>query len=87
MSVLRLSFNCASFDAPVITLDTRTNQRRAFHGKFFVDSTGHATVAAGAIEAIVTAAKTGKVGDGKIFVTEIERVLRIRTGEADDAAL
>jgi nitrogen regulatory protein P-II 2 len=39
------------------------------------------------IEAIVTAAKTGKVGDGKIFVTEIERVLRIRTGEADDAAL
>jgi nitrogen regulatory protein PII len=39
------------------------------------------------IEAIVGAAKTGKVGDGKIFVTEIERVLRIRTGEADDAAL
>ncbi|MBP6514749.1 MAG: P-II family nitrogen regulator [Steroidobacteraceae bacterium] len=39
------------------------------------------------IEAIVGAAKTGKVGDGKIFVTEVERVLRIRTGEADDAAL
>jgi nitrogen regulatory protein PII len=39
------------------------------------------------IEAIVGAAKTGKVGDGKIFVTEIDRVLRIRTGEADDAAL
>jgi len=39
------------------------------------------------IEAIVTAAKTGKVGDGKIFVTEIERVLRIRTGEADESAL
>ncbi len=33
------------------------------------------------------AAKTGKVGDGKIFVTEIERVVRIRTWEADEAAL
>lgn len=39
------------------------------------------------IEAITTAAKTGKVGDGKIFVTDIERTLRIRTGETDDAAL
>ena len=39
------------------------------------------------VEAIVSAAKTGKVGDGKIFVTNIERVLRIRTGEADESAL
>ncbi len=39
------------------------------------------------LEAIVGAAKTGKVGDGKIFVADIERVLRIRTGEADDQAL
>ena len=39
------------------------------------------------LEAIVGAAKTGKVGDGKIFVSEIERVLRIRTGEAYDQAL
>ena len=38
-------------------------------------------------EAIIGAAKTGKVGDGKIFVTEIERVVRIRTGEADESAL
>jgi nitrogen regulatory protein P-II 2 len=38
-------------------------------------------------EAIITAAKTGKVGDGKIFITDLERVLRIRTGEADDQAL
>jgi len=38
-------------------------------------------------EAIMKAAKTGKVGDGKIFITEIERVIRIRTGETDDAAL
>ncbi len=39
------------------------------------------------VEAIVGAAKTGKVGDGKIFVTNIDRVLRIRTGEADESAL
>ncbi len=40
-----------------------------------------------AVEAIVGAAKTGKVGDGKIFVTTISRVIRIRTGETDAAAL
>ena len=39
------------------------------------------------VEAIIGAAKTGKVGVGKIFVTEIERVVRIRTGEADESAL
>jgi nitrogen regulatory protein PII len=38
-------------------------------------------------EAIIGAARTGKVGDGKIFVTSIERVLRIRTSETDEAAL
>jgi nitrogen regulatory protein PII len=39
------------------------------------------------VEAIINAAKTGKVGDGKIFITNLERVLRIRTGESDDQAL
>jgi nitrogen regulatory protein PII len=39
------------------------------------------------VDAIVKAAKTGKVGDGKIFVTDISRVIRIRTGETDGAAL
>ena len=39
------------------------------------------------MEAIISASKTGKVGDGKIFVTDILRVLRIRTGESDNAAL
>jgi nitrogen regulatory protein PII len=39
------------------------------------------------VEAVVKAARTGKVGDGKIFITEIERVVRIRTGELDDSAL
>lgn len=40
-----------------------------------------------AIEAIVAAAKTGKIGDGKIFVTAVEQVVRIRTGETDEAAV
>jgi len=40
-----------------------------------------------AIEAIVAAARTGKVGDGKIFVTTIDQVIRIRTGELDADAL
>ena len=39
------------------------------------------------IEAILKTARTGKVGDGKIFVTELQRVIRIRTGETDDSAL
>jgi nitrogen regulatory protein P-II 1 len=40
-----------------------------------------------AIEAIVKAARTGKIGDGKIFVTEVEQVIRIRTGESGEAAV
>ncbi|MGH8143570.1 MAG: P-II family nitrogen regulator [Steroidobacteraceae bacterium] len=39
------------------------------------------------LEAILKNAKTGKVGDGKIFVTDLQRVIRIRTGETDHAAL
>ena len=38
-------------------------------------------------EAIVKAARTGKIGDGKIFVSPIEHAIRIRTGEEDDAAV
>ena len=39
------------------------------------------------VEAIVSAARTGKIGDGKIFVTEVERVVRIRTGEEGESAV
>ena len=39
------------------------------------------------VEAVVKAARTGKVGDGKIFITAIERAIRIRTGETDDSAI
>ena len=40
-----------------------------------------------AIEAIVKAARTGKIGDGKIFVTNVEQVVRIRTGESGESAV
>ena len=40
-----------------------------------------------AISAIATAAKTGKIGDGKIFVSSVEKTIRIRTGEEDEEAV
>jgi nitrogen regulatory protein P-II 1 len=39
------------------------------------------------VDAIIKAARTGKIGDGKIFVTSVERVIRIRTGEQDETAV
>jgi nitrogen regulatory protein P-II 1 len=39
------------------------------------------------IEAIMETAQTGKIGDGKIFITDIERVIRIRTGEENEDAV
>ncbi|CAE09694.1 P-II family nitrogen regulator [Wolinella succinogenes] len=41
----------------------------------------------GIIEAIIKSAKTGKIGDGKIFVTPVERAIRIRTQESDEEAI
>ena len=40
-----------------------------------------------AVDSIIKAARTGKIGDGKIFVTTVERVVRIRTGEIDESAI
>jgi nitrogen regulatory protein P-II 1 len=45
------------------------------------------TVVGKAVDAIVASAKTGKIGDGKIFVVALETVVRIRTGESGDAAV
>ena len=50
---------------------------------FFVDD----DQAESAIEAIIGAAKTGKIGDGKIFVTDVAEVIRIRTGEKGSEAI
>jgi nitrogen regulatory protein P-II 1 len=40
-----------------------------------------------AVETIIEAARTGKIGDGKIFVSPVEQVVRIRTGESGEAAI
>ena len=40
-----------------------------------------------AVDAIVKAARTGKIGDGKIFITGVDQVIRIRTGETNEAAI
>ncbi len=45
------------------------------------------TLVSSAIEAIKQSARTGKVGDGKIFVSSVEQAVRIRTGDEDEAAL
>jgi nitrogen regulatory protein P-II 2 len=39
------------------------------------------------VDAIAASANTGKIGDGKVFVTDLEQALRIRTGERDAAAI
>jgi nitrogen regulatory protein P-II 1 len=44
-------------------------------------------VAEQCVDTIVETAQTGKIGDGKIFITDIERIVRIRTGEEDEDAI
>ena len=44
-------------------------------------------IAEHAIEAIINSARTGKIGDGKIFIMAVEQVIRIRTGETNEAAI
>jgi len=66
--------------------------RGAEYNVDFIPKTSVTTVVAAdrvddVIEAIKTAASSGKIGDGKIFVTSVERVIRIRTGEEDSEAL
>ncbi|MCK9467985.1 MAG: P-II family nitrogen regulator [Porticoccaceae bacterium] len=41
----------------------------------------------GAVDAILNAARTGKIGDGKIFISDLQEVIRIRTGETGDQAI
>ena len=58
-----------------------------FLPKVKVEVAVSADLAEQVVEAIIKAAHTGKIGDGKIFVMEIERAVRIRTGETDGEAL
>jgi nitrogen regulatory protein P-II 2 len=59
----------------------------SFLPKLKVEVAVAATQADKVIEAITAAAKTGQIGDGKIFVLDLETAVRIRTGETDAAAL
>jgi nitrogen regulatory protein P-II 2 len=58
-----------------------------FLPKIKVEVAVKAEVAERAVEAIAKAAKTGSIGDGKVFVFDIEQALRIRTGETNDDAI
>ncbi len=58
-----------------------------FLPKIRIDVVVAADQAEGVIEAIIRAARTGKIGDGKIFVTPVEQAVRIRTGESGIEAL
>src|SRR5439155_8622311 len=58
-----------------------------FHEKVKIEMVCSEPFVEPCIKAILSAARTGEVGDGKIFVQPIERVIRIRTGELDNAAL
>ncbi len=59
----------------------------SFLPKIKIDVVVPATQVEKTVEAIAGAAKTGQIGDGKIFVSPIEHTVRIRTGETDDTAL
>lgn len=58
-----------------------------FLPKIKIEIVAAETLVDGIIETIVNTARTGKIGDGKIFVTSIEQVVRIRTGETDETAV
>ena len=59
----------------------------SFLPKLKLEVAVRAAMVEAAIEAIMTRARTGQIGDGKIFVTALEQVVRIRTGETDGDAL
>ena len=58
-----------------------------FHEKVKIEMVCSESYVEPTIQAILSAARTGEVGDGKIFVQQLERVIRIRTGEQDNDAL
>jgi nitrogen regulatory protein P-II 1 len=58
-----------------------------FVPKVRIDVVVKESMVAEAVQAILSAAKTGKIGDGKIFVTPVEEAVRIRTGEKGDDAI
>jgi len=71
----------------IMTVRRGTNVVLEFHEKVKIEMACSEAFVEPTIDAILAAARTGQVGDGKIFIQPIDRVIRIRTGERDAAAL
>jgi nitrogen regulatory protein P-II 1 len=71
----------------IVTVRRGTKLLLQFHEKVKIEMACSEPFVEATIDAIVSAARTGTVGDGKIFVQPLDRVVRIRTGERDNAAL
>ena len=71
----------------IMTVRRGTNVVLEFHEKVKIEMACSEPFVEPTIDAILSAARTGAVGDGKIFIQPIDRVIRIRTGERDAAAL
>lgn len=71
----------------MVTVRRGTKLLLQFHEKIKIEMACSEPFVQTTIDAIVSAARTGAVGDGKIFVQPLDRVVRIRSGERDDAAL
>jgi len=74
-------------ESDTVTVRRGTNVVLEFHEKVKVEMACSEPFVEPTIDAILSAARTGAVGDGKIFFQPIDRVIRIRTGERDNAAL
>src|SRR5438874_5132066 len=70
-----------------VTVRRGTKLLLQFHEKVKIEMACSEPFVEATISAIITAARTGSVGDGKIFIQPLDRVVRIRTGERDNAAL
>ena len=83
-----LSLTCTIAETGTKEAYTRDPRGIAQRAEKYLQSTGLAdTLVAAAVEAIVKAAKTGKIGDGKVFVSSIENAIRIRTEETGEQAV
>lgn len=74
-------------ESDTVTVRRGSNVVLEFHEKVKIEMACSEPFVEPTIDAILSAARTGAVGDGKIFVQPIDRVIRIRTGERDNAAL
>jgi nitrogen regulatory protein P-II 1 len=71
----------------IVTVRRGSKVLLQFHEKIRIEMACSEPFVEATIKAIIAAARTGAVGDGKIFVQPLDRVIRIRTGEQDNAAL